>query len=96
MAWSLVAKVVHMVVDRVVKLWSLIGLWCFMVEKEEEENGMEVLLLLEMEEEMEEKEVEEFVVEKMDLVGGGNGRPRELRGLCLLLELAGNKEDEGE
>ena len=31
---------------------------------------------------MEENEVEEFVVEKMDLVGGGNGGQRELGGLC--------------
>jgi len=39
-----------------------------------------MVLLLEMEEEMEEDEVEEFVVEKMEMVGGGNGRPRELGG----------------
>jgi len=31
-----------------------------------------------MEEEMEENEVERFVVVKTDLVGGGNGRPRSL------------------
>jgi len=37
-----------------------------------------MVLLLEMEEEIEENEVEGFVVEKMEMVGGGNGRPRSL------------------
>jgi len=48
---------------------------------------------------MEENEVEGFVVEKMDLVGGGNGRPRELGGLCCcwsLLETKKMKENERE
>ena len=35
---------------------------------------------LKMEEEMEENEVEGFVVERMALVGGGDGRPRSLGG----------------
>ena len=48
---------------------------------------------------MEENEVEGFVVEKMDLVGGGNGWPRELGGLCCcwsLLETKKMKENERE
>jgi len=47
----------------------------------------------------EEYDVEGFVVEKMALVGGGDGRPRSLVVVSLLLELAGNKgneENEGE
>ena len=35
---------------------------------------------LKMEEEMEENKVEGFVVERMALVGGGDGRPRSLGG----------------
>jgi len=66
MAWSLVAKVEYVVVGKVVKLVVEVGSLVFYGGKEEEEDGMEVLLLLEMEEEMEEKEVEEFVVEKME------------------------------
>ena len=48
--------------------------------------------MVKMEEEMEENEVEEFVVENMERVSSGNGRPRELGGFVLLLELAGTKK----
>ena len=54
---------------------------------------------MEMEEEMEENEVEEFVVEKMEMVGGGNGGQRELGGLVgcwSLLETKEMKENERE
>ena len=47
----------------------------FLVEKEEEEGGVEVLLLLEMEEEMEERMVEELVAEMVVEMEGG--RPKE-------------------
>ena len=63
MAWSLVAKVEHMVVEMVEKVVVKMGSLVFHGGKEEEEGGMEVLLLLEMEEEVEENEVEKLVVE---------------------------------
>ena len=58
-----------------------------------------MVLLVEMEEEMEENEVEGFVVEKMEMVGGGNGWPRELGGFVgcwSLLETKEMKENERE
>ena len=59
-----------MVVEKVVKLVVEVGFLVFLGEKEEEEGGMEVLLLLEMEEEMEERKVEKLVVE-MEVGDGG-------------------------
>ena len=51
----------------VVKLWRLMG---FLVEKEEEEDGGDGVVVVGMVEEMEEKKVEELVVEKVEMVGG--------------------------
>ena len=48
----------------------------FLVEKEEEEGGVEVVLLLEMEEEMEGRMVEELVEEMVVEMEGG--RPKEV------------------
>ena len=50
-----------MVVGKVVKLVVRMGCLVFLGGKEEEEGGVEVLLLLEMEEEMEGRMVEELV-----------------------------------
>ena len=50
MTWSLVAKVEYMVAEMVEKVVVEMGSLVFHGGKEEEEGGMEVLLLLEMEE----------------------------------------------
>ena len=99
MVCLVVATVVQGVVEMVVKFGGEDGFLDVFLVKEVEEDGVEVLLLLEMEEEMEENEVEGFVVEKMDLVGGGNGLPRELGGFVgcwSLLETKEMKENERE
>ena len=58
-----------MVVGKVVKLVVKVGSLVFLGEKEEEEGGMEVLLL-EMEEEMEGRKVEKLVEMEVELEGG--------------------------
>ena len=66
MTWSLVAKVEYMVVGKVVKLVVEVGSLVFLGGKEEEEGGMEVLLLLEMEG----RKVEKLVEMVVELEGG--------------------------
>ena len=66
MAWSLVAEVEHMVVEMVEKVVVEMGSLVFHGGKEEEESGMEVLLLLKMEVGMKERMMVEFVV-KMEV-----------------------------
>ena len=62
-------------VGKVVKLVVEVGFLEFLGRKEEEEDGMEGLLLLEMKEEMEGRMVEEFVEEMVVEMEGG--RPKE-------------------
>ena len=62
-------------VGKVGKLVVEVGSLVFLGGKEEEEGGMEVLMLLEMEEEMEGRMVEELVEEMVVEMEGG--RPKE-------------------
>jgi len=79
MTWSLVAKVEYMVVERVVKLWSLMGSWWRNEEEEGGKDGVMVVVVVEMKEEMEENEVV-VLVEKMEEKWWRNGRPRQAHG----------------
>ena len=64
-----------MVVERVVKLWSLMGSWWRNEEEEGEKDGVMVVVVVEMKEE-EENEVVVLVV-KMEGKWWRNGRPWE-------------------
>ena len=79
MAWSMVAKMEYKVVERVVKIWSLMGSWW---RNEEEEGGKDSVGVVRMEEEMEEKEVKKLVVLVVEMEGrkgGRDGRPLGVR-----------------
>ena len=71
-----------MVMEMMVKLWSLMG---FLVEKKEEKGGEVVIVVVGMMEEMEERKVVELVVEKMKEVEKMAGQ-REGKGLGGLLD----------
>ena len=79
MAWLSVAKVVYVVVEMVEKVVVEVGFLEFLGGKEEEKGGVEVVLLLEMEEEMEGRMVEELVAEMVVEMEGRvvENRPKE-------------------
>ena len=91
MVYLVVAKVVYMEVEMVEKVVVEMGCLVFLGGREVEEGGMGMLWLLEMEEEMEGRMVEEFVVE----IWVAQGRRRRLL-VASLLVAAGNKEEEEE
>ena len=64
--YLVVATVEHMVVERVVKLWSLMGSWWRNEEEEDGGGDVVVVVVVEMKEEMEEEEVVEFVVKMVE------------------------------
>ena len=85
MVWSMVAKMEYKVVERVVKIWSLMGSWWRNEEEEGGKDGVMVVVVVEMKEEMEENEVVvEFVV-KMEGKWWRNGWPNEARAAISLL-----------
>ena len=66
MVYLVVATVVYMMVERVVKLWSLMGSWWRNEEEEDGGGGVVVVVVVRMKKEMEGRMMVEFGVKMVE------------------------------